>query len=142
MAHAVEERERALLARATELLQQAAADNEPWLAALGPRPAEPGRARLPDQAALAAVAYRDRHQVTGPEPLDRPDGIAQRRDANRIRALAPPGGSQTRGSPPLPSQTRRVRDDARDSSPRRTARRFARLGRAPGRLRPSTHSRQ
>jgi conjugative relaxase-like TrwC/TraI family protein len=88
MAHAIEEREQALLDRATELLQRATAGRGPWLAALGPRPTDPRRSRLWDQAALATAAYRDRYQVTGPEPLGRPDGIAQRRDANRIAGMS------------------------------------------------------
>jgi hypothetical protein len=107
MARAIEEREHALLARATELLQRATTDQAPWLAALGPRAADPGRARLWDQAALATTTYRGRYQVSGPEPFGRPDGIAQRRDANRIRVMAsgvaPTTAGPTAAQNPVPA---------------------------------------
>jgi hypothetical protein len=88
MAHAIEEREQALIERAAELLRRALANREPWLAALGPRLADPLGADRWDEAALAVAAYRDRYQVTGPEPLGRPDSVAQRRDANRIAGMS------------------------------------------------------
>ncbi|MDR2374129.1 MAG: AAA family ATPase, partial [Bifidobacteriaceae bacterium] len=100
MAQALAERRAALQARAADLFDQAIAADEPWLAALGPRPANPAGAERWTRAALATAAYRDRYQVTGPEPFGRPDGIVQRRDANRIRAITtqPPPAATAPGA--------------------------------------------
>ncbi|MDR1635491.1 MAG: relaxase domain-containing protein [Bifidobacteriaceae bacterium] len=100
MAQALAERRTALQARAAEVLARAQAAGEPWLAALGPRPADPAAAERWTAAALATAAYRDRYQVDGPEPWGRPDGIVQRRDAQRIRALA---NQAPRPAPPTPA---------------------------------------
>jgi hypothetical protein len=95
MREALDQRSTALKARAAEMLRRAAASREPWLAALGPRPRDQRLARRWDRAALAAAAYRDRYEVTGPEPLGVPATVAQIRDAAKVRALI----EQTRPAP-------------------------------------------
>ncbi|MDR1187446.1 MAG: hypothetical protein LBK95_08320, partial [Bifidobacteriaceae bacterium] len=87
MREALDQRKTALEARANEMLRRAAAGREPWLTALGPRPRDHRLARRWDRAALAAAAYRDRYEITGPEPLGTPATLAQTRDAARVRGL-------------------------------------------------------
>jgi conjugative relaxase-like TrwC/TraI family protein len=79
-------------ARAAELLRQAVRAREPWLQELGPTPPDPRSQALWRQAALAAAAYRDRHQVTGAALLGAPATAAQRRDAARVRGLVNQAG--------------------------------------------------
>jgi hypothetical protein len=86
---ALDQREGAFQRRAAEVLDRAAAAGEAWLAELGPRPRNQAAAERWTRAALAAAAYRDRHQVTGPDLLGPATASAvQRRDAARVRALA------------------------------------------------------
>jgi hypothetical protein len=93
---ALDQREAALERRTREVLDRAAANAEPWLGELGPRPANQSAAQRWTRAALAAAAYRDRHQVAGPAMLGVGTASAlQRRDAARVRALA----SQVAGRP-------------------------------------------
>jgi hypothetical protein len=84
---ALKEREQAMVERANTLVRQAVADGEPWLQELGPRPTDRARAALWNQAAQAAVAYRDRYEVTGPSMLGVPTDFAQRHNAARVRAI-------------------------------------------------------
>ena len=76
--------------RAEELARQAIRDRDPWLAELGPRPADAHAARQWDTAAQAVVAYRERWGITGDRPLSvSPTGVGQPLDLARVRqALA------------------------------------------------------
>ncbi|MDR3108057.1 MAG: hypothetical protein LBU05_07715, partial [Bifidobacteriaceae bacterium] len=85
--HAIGQRIDALTVRAQTVLDRAAANSEPWLARLGPRPVRPQTARRWDQAALAVAAYRDRWDETGPEPLGQPQTPPQRQHAARVNTL-------------------------------------------------------
>jgi conjugative relaxase-like TrwC/TraI family protein len=100
---ALDQREAALRRRAAEVLDRAAAAGEAWLAGLGPRPqSQPGGHRW-DRAALAAAAYRDRHQVTGPDLLGSAAASAvQQCDAARVRRLL-----ADRGNTPAPPESHR-----------------------------------
>jgi hypothetical protein len=84
---ALNERETAIEARADQLLRQAITNNEPWLAELGPRPANPHTAKQWLQAARTAAAYRERHQVTEKALFGANQEAAQLRDSDRLRAL-------------------------------------------------------
>lgn len=87
MRQALHEREQLIIARAQALTLQALTDPEPWVARLGPVPADP--AGLAEQARLlgVVVAYRDRYAITGSDPLGPvPDRDAQRLDFERARA--------------------------------------------------------
>jgi hypothetical protein len=87
MTQALAERKTALEARAAELLQRAAADRAPWLAALGLRPADRDGAIRWTRAALAIAAYRERYGVPEVNLLGVPATLIQRRDAGRIHVL-------------------------------------------------------
>jgi hypothetical protein len=95
MATAIQERIQAVQARAHDVLTQAVAAHQPWVAALGTRPADPQAAHRWDQAALAVAAYRDTWAVTTGEPLGDPSTLVQRQDAahlqTMLRTLAPHG---------------------------------------------------
>jgi hypothetical protein len=84
--------------RAAELLRKAAEAREPWLRALGPKPADQRSQVLWHRSAHAVAAYRDRHQVVGPAPLGAPASTAQRRDADRVKAIV----NQARSAPSPP----------------------------------------
>jgi len=103
MASAIQERIDAILTRARDLLTQAVANHEPWIATLGTRPTDPLAARRWDDSALAIAAYRDAWAVTAHEPLGDPSTLIQRQDAARIAALIGVGRtpSSTPASPTL-----------------------------------------
>jgi len=84
MDHAVRERVQAMRRRAEDLLRQGTDRDEPWVAALGPRPTDAREARHWDETALAAAAYRDAWGVVDPTPLGNPSSLKQRQDAARI----------------------------------------------------------
>jgi conjugative relaxase-like TrwC/TraI family protein len=76
--------------RADALVSRAVAAGEPWIARLGPLPADPPARLLWERAAATVAAYRDRHGITDPtNPLGQPhaDGQPTRR-ADRRRAIA------------------------------------------------------
>ena len=105
MATALVERKQALEARAEELLHRAATGRQPWLGALGDRPAGSRQAALWVRAARAVAAYRERYEITGDDPLGVPTTVVQQRDATRIRALiaqAQPRQTQAEASGPAP----------------------------------------
>jgi hypothetical protein len=57
--------------RAQTLARRAAANREPWLTALGPRPADHHASKLWDDAAQAVAAYRERWGVAGADRFSR-----------------------------------------------------------------------
>ncbi|MDR1238309.1 MAG: conjugal transfer protein, partial [Propionibacteriaceae bacterium] len=81
---ALDQRADRMRERAEAIVRRAVAQSAPWLAALGSRPADPAAAARWQQA-----AYRDRWNITSPEPLgtDQPSAI-QKADAARVHALA------------------------------------------------------
>ena len=95
MGQAIDERMQAIRHRSADLLRQAIADKEPWVAALGPRPADLIGARRWDAAALAATAYRDAWRVTEPSLLGVPESTNQHRDAARVSRLLIAGSPYT-----------------------------------------------
>ncbi|MFW6033848.1 MAG: AAA family ATPase, partial [bacterium] len=90
MRQALGERAALIEQRAEALITRALADDEPWLARLGPPPDEPGLRMQWDRAAATVAAYRDRHGVTDPQrPFGEPSGGGQwTRRADRRRAQA------------------------------------------------------
>jgi conjugative relaxase-like TrwC/TraI family protein len=76
MTRALREREEAIERRADELLQGALDGGAGWLAALGRPPQEPRRRAEWRRSARTVAAYRDRWDVRGVDPVDRP-GFAQ-----------------------------------------------------------------
>ncbi|WP_454850039.1 MobF family relaxase [Promicromonospora soli] len=75
--------------RATDLVQRATRDQEPWLAALGPEPGDTGARHAWQAAARMIAAYRDRHGITSRTPLgnDPVSTDAQAVDAARVAAV-------------------------------------------------------
>jgi hypothetical protein len=100
MNRAIQERADALVARASRLLAQAIRDNQPWLAALGHRPADPHGGRRWNDAALAVAAYRDAWNVTGNKPFGEPSSLIQRQDMARIADML---GNRTTPATPTSS---------------------------------------
>ena len=87
MAQAIDERIRAIHARAVDLVRQATEQCDPWLAALGQRPIDVREADRWDQAALAIAAYRGTWGVTSSKPCGDPASLIQRQDATRITLM-------------------------------------------------------
>ncbi|MDR1189156.1 MAG: relaxase domain-containing protein [Bifidobacteriaceae bacterium] len=88
MRRALTELENRIRSRARELTDRAAANREPWLAALGPRPGDQRAARRWDEVAMAVAAYREHLDVTGPSPLgDQTSSSSQRQHAARLKAM-------------------------------------------------------
>jgi conjugative relaxase-like TrwC/TraI family protein len=87
---ALAERAALIEQRAETIVTRAIADNEPWIAKLGPPPGDPVRRLRWERAAATVAAYRDRHGVTDPtEPFGEPKGGGQwTRRAERRRAQA------------------------------------------------------
>lgn len=87
MRQALTERRELIQQRAAALLDAALQDGEPWTQTLGPIPAEDRAAQAWRYAARTIAAYRDRYQITGPQPLGAPpETEAQKIDAARARA--------------------------------------------------------
>ncbi|NCD18857.1 MAG: conjugal transfer protein [Actinobacteria bacterium] len=83
-AAALTERIGSMEQRADELVDRARTANAPWLAQLGPEPADPEKASAWQATARTVVAYRERHQITDPwGPLGTVDehNAQQRREA-------------------------------------------------------------
>jgi hypothetical protein len=88
MLKALAERAALIEQRADALVARALANDEPWLAALGPPPDEPGRRIQWERAAATVAAYRDRHGVTDRQrPFGEPSAGGQwTRHEDRRRA--------------------------------------------------------
>ncbi len=75
--------------RATALAGQAIQDGQPWVRRLGPPPTDPARREAWEQQVRTIAAYRDRHGITGPDPLGpAPNVQGQRLDYQRADAAA------------------------------------------------------
>jgi conjugative relaxase-like TrwC/TraI family protein len=89
---ALDERAALIEQRAEALVAQARTTGDPWLARLGPPPADPTQRLLWDQAATTVAAYRDRHGITDPrDPVGEPSNTGQwtrRGDRRRAQAAA------------------------------------------------------
>lgn len=94
MHQALAERRHLIETRAEAVLDTALQTQEPWVAALGPTPAD-GREQQWRRRAVVVAAYRDRYQITDPAPLGaQPEGVAQKIDRARaetaLRTLTRP----------------------------------------------------
>lgn len=77
MRAALEDRAELLEQRAVTLAERAIAANAAWLAALGPRPAEPLARNGWERCAATVAAFRERHASNHPtDPLGPPDGLS------------------------------------------------------------------
>jgi hypothetical protein len=75
--------------RATALASQAIDEGQPWVRRVGPPPTNPGRRAAWEQQVRTIAAYRDRHGITGPDPLGAaPTGHGQRLDHQRAQLAA------------------------------------------------------
>lgn len=73
--------------RAAALASQAIQAGQPWVRRLGPPPADPVRRAAWEQQVRTVTAYRDRHGITGSDPLGpAPSGRGQRLDHQRADA--------------------------------------------------------
>jgi hypothetical protein len=113
---ALAERAALIEQRADALVARAVAAGGPWIARLGPPPADPAARRLWERAAATVAAYRDRHGVTDPaNPVGQAHGGGQwSRRADRRRAIAAIVAARRA------SQTT-TGDNPRQSGPHRTA---------------------
>ncbi|MDR1427767.1 MAG: relaxase domain-containing protein, partial [Bifidobacteriaceae bacterium] len=106
----LDEYKTALNTRARELARRALTAHDLWLSELGTRPTDgPARTRW-DRALIAAAAYRELHNVTGPSMLGTAATARQREDATRVRVLVnqvhPPGTrTSDPASTPVPSRS-------------------------------------
>ena len=75
--------------RATALASHAIQDSQPWVRRLGPPPTDPAPRAAWEQHVRTIAAYRDRHGITGPDPLGpAPSGQGQRLDYQRADTAA------------------------------------------------------
>jgi hypothetical protein len=75
--------------RAAALAGQAIQEDRPWVRRLGPPPADPSRRAAWEQEVRTIAAYRDRHGITGSDPLGpAPSGQGQRLDYQRADTAA------------------------------------------------------
>ncbi len=75
--------------RATALASEALQEGQSWVRRLGPPPADPARRAAWEQQVRTIVAYRDRHEITGSDPLGpAPSSQGQRLDHQRADAAA------------------------------------------------------
>ncbi|MGN6160846.1 MAG: MobF family relaxase, partial [Marmoricola sp.] len=87
MRQALDEREALIEARADAVLDTALTEHAPWAIKLGSPPVGPVDLRAWRRQARVVAAYRDRYQITDPEPLGgTPETTAQKIDAARARA--------------------------------------------------------
>ena len=87
MRQALHEREALIKARADAILGTALTEHAPWASSLGTPPTNPRDLRAWRRQARVIAAYRDRYQITDPDPLGRtPESTAQKIDAARARA--------------------------------------------------------
>jgi len=95
MQQALTERRHLIETRAEAVLDTALRTCEPWVTALGPMPASGRERQQWRRRALVVVAYRDRYQITDPDPLGtQPEGTAQKIERARaetaLRTLTRP----------------------------------------------------
>jgi len=90
MAAALHDRIQLMEQRADELIDRARLANAPWLAQLGPQPADPQDAATWRARARTVAAYRERHQVADPWGLlgDMESGTQQQRREATLAARA------------------------------------------------------
>jgi hypothetical protein len=121
MRQALAERAALIEQRAETLVALALEAGEPWIAKLGPPPADPVRRLRWERAAATVAAYRDRHGVTDPaNPLGEPKGSGQwTRRADRRRAQAAADEAR-RIARPIPAAAKR-RDGQRSPAERSLA---------------------
>lgn len=87
MRKALTERRELIQQRAEAVLNQALAERQEWVLALGDAPAEPRAAAAWERQARTVAAYRDRYGITTRTPLGpAPDSDAQKIDAARAKA--------------------------------------------------------
>lgn len=87
MRKALTERRELIQQRAEAVLDQALAERQEWVLALGDTPAEPRAAAAWKRRARTVAAYRDRYGITTRNPLGpAPDTDAQKIDAARAKA--------------------------------------------------------
>ncbi|PPG30793.1 hypothetical protein C5E10_11695 [Pseudoclavibacter sp. RFBG4] len=87
MRKALAERRELIQKRAEAVFDQAIAERQEWVLALGDTPAEPRAAAAWKRQARTVAAYRDRYGITMRTPLgSAPDSDAQKIDAARAKA--------------------------------------------------------
>jgi conjugative relaxase-like TrwC/TraI family protein len=75
--------------RAAALAGQAIQERQPWVRRLGPPPTDPARCAAWEQQVRTIAAYRDRHGITGNDPLGpAPSSQGQRLDHQRADTAA------------------------------------------------------
>ena len=75
--------------RAAVLAGQAVRERQTWVRRFGPPPADPARRAAWEQQVRTIAAYRDRHHITGPDPLGpAPSSQGQRLDHQRADTAA------------------------------------------------------
>ena len=75
--------------RATALASQAIQEGQPWVRRCGSPPTDPARRASWEQQVRTIAAYRDRHGITGPDPLGpAPSSQGQRLDHQRADIAA------------------------------------------------------
>ena len=99
MRQALTERRDLIEARADAVLNRAIADEEPWVSALGPQPADAQQRTRWHRSARTVAAYRDQYRITGDSAIGTPpQATAQKVDAARARAaleqLRSPAGEE------------------------------------------------
>ncbi|NEE01506.1 MobF family relaxase [Phytoactinopolyspora halotolerans] len=86
MRRALDEREALIEHRAAALVQQAITERSPWLTGIGPAPPNPQQRKHWMRCVTTIAAYRERHEITGPDALGdqhRRDDWAYRSDRRR-----------------------------------------------------------
>lgn len=104
MQRALTERRHLIETRAEAVLDTALHTHELWVTALGPIPASERERQQWRRRALVVAAYRDRYQITDPDPLGtQPEGTAQKIDRARaetaLRTLTLPTSENERRRP-------------------------------------------
>lgn len=85
MATALTQRERLITAAARRLLHQAISEQQPWLRALGPIPAEPQARERWLTSAMTLALYRHRYEITTGDPVPKPMDNANERQTDEYR---------------------------------------------------------
>jgi hypothetical protein len=98
MAQTLTELKELIEQRASALADAAASAHEPWVRALGPVPTDPRLRAAWRNAVTTVAAYRDRHQIDGPDPLG-PATDSQLQRLDRQRALTAIQRTQREAAP-------------------------------------------
>jgi hypothetical protein len=88
MRTALNERQKLIEQRATELARTAVAERQPWTRHLGPAPTDPHHRRAWSRDVRTIAAYRDRHAITSDTPLGQPATTATTSDDAHLAAAA------------------------------------------------------